>query len=117
MEKLKSDIFLLSSTIRYVALYRKKELIFSERPDLKSASGSESDKYEELLVNPVLLKLANQRGDIDCGGAEFIIVGYGNFLQLIIDRPDGHISIAFEKSENPLEYIQAIKELIVSNAF
>ena len=42
------------------------------------ASGLESDRYEELLVNPTLLTLATQRGNIDCGGLKYLIVRYGN---------------------------------------
>ena len=76
------------------------------------ASSSESDRYEELLVNPTLLTLARQRGDIDCDGATFIVVGYGKFLQLVVALPDGHLSIAFEKAANPLAFLTAIREVI-----
>jgi hypothetical protein len=36
-----------------------------ERPDLANASASESDKYEELIVNPAVLTLVRQRGNIE----------------------------------------------------
>lgn len=102
------SIFALSPDIRYVALYRAGELATRQRQAISGASASESDRYEELLVNPTLLKLAKQRGDIDCGGARFVVVGYGNFHQLVIALPDGHASICFELGANPLAYVDAI---------
>ena len=49
------------------------------RPDLTNPSSSESDLYEELLVNPALLNLTGNRGAIDCGGFQFLVVRYGSF--------------------------------------
>jgi len=110
---MQKEIFSLSPSIRYIALYLSGDLSLNQRSDLKSASSSESDKYEELFVNPALLTLATQRGEIDCGGTEFVIVGYGNFLQLIIPLDDGHVSVAFERSENPILYFEKIRALCV----
>lgn len=101
-------IFALSPAVRYVALYREGQLRSRQRGGLSGASASESDRYEELFVNPVLLKLARQRGDLDCGGARFVVVGYGNFHQLVIDLPDGHASVCFELDENPIAFIDRI---------
>ncbi|HEX6048536.1 MAG TPA: hypothetical protein VFZ21_04685 [Gemmatimonadaceae bacterium] len=33
-----------------------------------------ADRYEELIVNPTLITLTKQRGDIDCGGLEFLVI-------------------------------------------
>ena len=104
-----SRIFDLSQDIRDVALYRDGDLKLAQRESLQHASSSETDTYEALLVNPTLLTLARQRGDIDCGGAGFIVVGYGDFHQLVIALKDGHVSVAFEKAANPLEFVSAIK--------
>lgn len=68
-------IFALSPTIHYVALYRSGELQSCQSDAVAGASAAEADRYEELFVNPVLLKLARQRGDLDCGGARFVVVG------------------------------------------
>ncbi|MEI2297826.1 hypothetical protein [Ensifer sp. MJa1] len=108
-------IFAVSDAIRYVALYRKGELILRQKPQLAGASAAESDKYEELLVNPTLLKLARQRGDIDCGGARFVLVGYGNFHQLVIDLPDGHVSVCFELGSQPLDHWQVIRDVALAS--
>jgi len=60
--------FNLSPNIRYVAVYPEKRLTSRQHQTVEEASDSESDRYEELLVNPTPLLLAKQRGKIDCGG-------------------------------------------------
>jgi hypothetical protein len=105
------QMFAVSPAIRYVALYRNGDLISRQRAGAKGASSSESDRYEELLVNPALLTLVRQRGNIDCGGAEFVLVRYGNFYQLVIDLPQGHASVCFELGSNPLDYADTIRSL------
>ena len=105
-------IFALSPAVRYVALYRSGTLTSRQRDgELAGASGSESDRYEELFVNPTLLTLARQRGNLDCGGARFVLVGYGNFHQLVVDLPDGHASVCFELGSNPIEHVDAIRDI------
>ncbi|MBB5341103.1 hypothetical protein [Tunturiibacter gelidoferens] len=97
------QIFAVAPAIRYVALYRQGHLTSRQRSAISGASASESDRYEELFVNPTLLTLARQRGNLDCGGAKFVLVGYGNFYQLVLDLPDGHASI--------LNYADAIRTI------
>ena len=108
--------FSLSPAIRYVALYRGGVLVSQQRGGIAGASAGESDRYEELLVNPALLTLARQRGNIDCGGAGFVIVGYGNFHQLVIDLPDGHASICFEKNVNPIDFVAPLRAAALAAA-
>jgi hypothetical protein len=100
--------------IRYVALYHNKELISKQRNSLSDNSSSESDRYEELLVNPVLLTAARQRGNIDCGGLRFIIIAYGNFYQLIMETSAGHISICMDKQANLTELPDKISKFLKS---
>ena len=105
------QIFAVDPAIRYVALYQQGNLTSRQRSALSGASASESDRYEELFVNPALLTLARQRGNLDCGGANFVLVGYGNFYQLVMDIPGGHASVCFELSSNPLSYAEAIRTI------
>jgi hypothetical protein len=112
MSDLHDDVFAISPNIRYVAVGRGQQVEKRSRPDLQNASGSESDLYEELLVNPTLLTLATQRGNIDCGGLRYLIVGYGHFLALVIPRAAGHVAVAFDVSTNPADHLQAILEVI-----
>jgi hypothetical protein len=105
------QIFAVTPDIRYVALYQQGNLTSRQRSALSSASASESDRYEELFINPTLLTLAKQRGNLDCGGAKFVVVGYGNFYQLVLDLPDGHASVCFELSSSPLSYAETIRTI------
>lgn len=105
-------LFETSESIRYVAIYHDNELTSKQRTELTNASDSESDKYEELFVNPTILKIAGQRGSLDCGGLNFIIIRYGNFFQLIREFLNGHISICIDKDENPIELEQKIKNVL-----
>ena len=104
--------FDLSPEIRYVATNFGGTVRMSSRPDLADPSSSESDLYEELLVNPALLNLAGNRGAIDCGGLQFLIVRYGSFFQLVQPVNGGHISVAIEPSGNPLTIAAQVRETL-----
>jgi hypothetical protein len=86
----------LSPEVRYVAVYRDDLLRYRERPGLMGASAGESDRYEELLVNPTVLTLLQQRGNIDCGGLRYVVIRYGNFFQCVFPIARGHVSVALE---------------------
>ena len=111
MESLLKKIFLISADVRYVAIYVRGTLISSERPNLQNTSSSESDKYEELIVNPTLLKLVMQRGNIDCGGAQFVIIRYGSFYEFVMPFLDGHVSVGIEETGDPLTIGSSIQNL------
>lgn len=95
------EILELSPAIRYVAVYEGGTLDTRSRPQ-PDASNSESDRYEELLVNPALLTLASQRGNIDCGGLDYLIVRYGAFFQFILPTRRGHVSVCIQKDADPI---------------
>lgn len=112
MEEKVKQILSLAEDIRYVALYIDGELISIQKDDIDGSSESESDKYEELLVNPTILKVARQRGDIDCGGLEYVTIRYGNFFQLIFEVEGGHLSVCIDKNSNPLKFFPLIKSVL-----
>ena len=95
------QLFKVFKEIRYVSIYQDKQLTYTQREvELEGASSGDTDKFEELLVNPTLLKLSGQRGDIDCGGLDYMIIAYGNFFQLVKSIDGGHLSIALQKDAN-----------------
>jgi hypothetical protein len=106
------EVFAVSPAIRYVAVGRGQDVQLRERPELADASSSESDRYEELLVNPTLITLARQRGEIDCGGLDYLIVAYGNFFQLVLPVDGGHVSVAIERTQSPTELVDPIRAAI-----
>ena len=111
-QQLFDSLFALSGEVRYVALRLGDNLDMRQRGGISDASSSESDRYEELLVNPTLLTLIGQRGRIDCGGLEFILIRYGNFFQLVHPVKAGHVSIAIEPSGDPLSLVASIRHIL-----
>ena len=78
--------FDLGPAVRYVAVLDDGELSMRQRAGIADASASESDRYEELIVNPTVVTRTRQRGDIDCGGLDWVLIRYGSFYTLAI-RP------------------------------
>ncbi|HEY3351549.1 MAG TPA: hypothetical protein VGM13_17360 [Thermoanaerobaculia bacterium] len=114
MKNLVEEIHGISPDIRYVAVYRDGTLVSSVKPGLEGASSSESDKYEELIVNPALLTLVTQRGNIDCGGARFLLVRYGSFFEYVAPVSGGHVSVGIDAKAEPLKLAAAIQMMIAS---
>ncbi len=112
MKSIVDDILAMGPGVRYVAVYRGGQLETRQRAGLANASASESDKYEELIVNPVLLKLVQQRGDIDCGGARWVVIRYGHFFELVCAAGGGHVSVGLELDQDPMRLAPAILRLI-----
>jgi hypothetical protein len=106
-------IFAVSDDVRYVAIYRNGQLDSESKRDAKSASSAETDQYEELLVNPVLLKAASQRGNIDCGGLDYILVRYGNFFQFVLPVSWGHVSVCINTHADPIAIGDQVKSLVM----
>ena len=107
-----TEIFEISQDIRYVAIYRDGHLKTKFKDNSEDASSSESDRYEELLVNPSLLKLASQRGNVDCGGLDYILVRYGNFYQFVLPVSWGHVSVCIEAHADPIQIGAQVKTFV-----
>jgi hypothetical protein len=105
-------VFAVSPAVRYVAWGRGQDVQLRERADLAGASSGESDRYEELLVNPTLLTLARQRGEIDCGGLDYLVVAYGSFFQLVLPLADGHLSVAVERAQTPTDLVEPLRAVL-----
>jgi hypothetical protein len=102
----------LAEAIRYVAVYVDGKLECAARKETEGASSSESDRYEELLVNPAILTLARQRGNIDCGGTEYVLIRYGNFFQFVLPLANGHVSVCIEPDAEPISLGAQIREVV-----
>ena len=95
--RLRQAIFDLGPQIRYVACGEGQRVETAQRDGIADASDASSDFFEELLVNPTLLTLARQRGELDCGGLRHLIVAYGNFNQVVVPASWGHVSVCVER--------------------
>lgn len=112
MQSLLDALLALHPSIRYAAIYRDGALASATRPGIAGTSSAESDIYEELLVNPAILTLTTQRGNIDCGGLRFVLICYGNFYQLVAPHPGGHVSVAIEPVRDPVPVVEMILALL-----
>ena len=102
MQRLIDELFVLSERIRAVAVYREGDLVSRIRPGAPEPWSPDTDRYEELLVNPALMTLVQQRGKIDRGGARYALVRYDKFFRLIVPIDGGHLSVCIEPSGQPL---------------
>ncbi|GAB3090343.1 hypothetical protein [Lysobacter terrae] len=108
--------FEASPNVRYVAAYLHRTLALRSRADLQLLGSNESDRYEEIIVNPTLLTLLTQRGNIDCGGLRHVVVSYGNFDAYILPVPGGHVTVSFEQGIDIQPEIARIGRLIEAMA-
>jgi len=108
----RDSIFALGPHIRYVAFASGQAVELSQRAGLQGASEAGSDFFEELLVNPTLLTLARQRGDLDCGGLRFVIVGYGNFNQVVVETDAGHVSVCVDQAADAVRVAEQVAALV-----
>jgi len=110
-EKLLDAILELSPTIRYAALHLGGgEPLLRERQGSAGAS-AESERWDELVVNPVLVELASRRGDVDCGGLDYLVVRYRRFFNLVLPLDGGHLSVVLDPEADPLPMISPIREI------
>ena len=112
MDDLSDAIFALGPHIRYVAYGSGRSVEISQREGVLDASGAASDFFEELLVNPTLLTIARQRGNLDCGGLRHVIVGYGNFNQVILETHEGHLSVCVELDHDPVQVAAQLADML-----
>jgi hypothetical protein len=111
-EALRDAIFAIGPEVRYVAFGDGQRVETAQRDGIADASATSSDFFEELLVNPTLLTLARQRGELDCGGLRHLVVAYGNFNQVVIPAPPGHVSVCVERDADAEAVAQRVTELL-----
>ena len=99
----------LDAAIRYAAFYLNGVVEMQSKDSVPNQSSSETDKYEELLVNPTLLGLAERRGDLDCGGLDYLLVAYGNFFQYVQRIGQGHVSVCISKESDTMKIAAKIR--------
>ena len=95
--KLSPRLFDLDPHIRYVAVNQGGNIVEMEQnPEWPSYNPPDTDRMEELLVNPVVLELTRRRGDLDLEGVRYVVIRYGLQYQLVFPYQLGHISIGVE---------------------
>jgi hypothetical protein len=107
------DVLALDPGIRYVAINRDGA-IAEMLQRLPSFNPAETDRMEELLVNPVALELFTRRGNLDLGGVRFLIVRYGLQFQVILPCHGGHLSIGVEADGDPVAIAERAAALVAA---
>jgi hypothetical protein len=97
--RLAPRLFALDRSIRYVAVNQAGRITEMEQAaDWPTSNPPETDRMEELVVNPVVLDAVKRRGDIDLGGVRHVIVRYGKQYQVVLPFEDGHVSVGVEST-------------------
>ena len=97
MDRLSPRLFELSESIRYVAVNQGGRIVEMEQsPNYPSNNPDDTDRMEELLVNPTILELARRRGELDLDGIRYVVIRYGPQFQLIMPFGEGHVSLGIE---------------------
>jgi len=112
-EKLSAILFGLDSNIRYVAINQGGRIVEMEQnPKRPSLNPTETDRMEELIVNPILLELTRRRGNLDMNGMRYVVVRYGTMYEVIFPFKDGHLSIGVELDANPTEVAESVAKCL-----
>jgi len=112
-EKISARLFDLDPDIRYVAINQKGLIVEMEQnPKRPSLNPTETDRMEELIVNPILLELTRRRGNLDMNGMRYVVVRYGTMYELIFPFMDGHLSVGLELNANPIEVAQSVAKCL-----
>ncbi len=111
--KLGEKLFALDESIRYVAVNQSGQIVeMTQNPRLPTSNPHETDRFEETLVNPVILQLAVYRGNLDMDGTRYVMIRYGTMYELIFPYAAGHLSVGVELSADPPRVAEKIaKEL------
>ena len=112
-EKLSAKLFDLDANIRYVAMNQREVIVEMEQnPKWPSLNPTETDRMEELIVNPIILELSRRRGNLDMHGLRYVIIRYGTMYEIIFPYKDGHLSIGVELNANPTEVAQNVARFL-----
>jgi hypothetical protein len=108
-EALSTRLFRMEPKIRYVAVNQAGRIVeMAQSPAHPSYNSCETDRIEELIVNPVVLELAARRGNLDMEGVRYVVIRYGTQYQLLMPYREGHLSVGVEKQDDPLEIARKI---------
>jgi hypothetical protein len=99
----------LDPLIRYVAVNQDGRITeMTQR--IPSHNPPATDYLEELIVNPAVLQLVQRRGNLDLGGAPWVLIRYGLQYQLLLPYGEGHVSVGLELEADVMRLAARIAE-------
>jgi hypothetical protein len=108
---LAEQLFRVEPRIRYVAINQGGLIVeMVQCPKCPTYNSAETDRLEELVVNPIVLEITRRRGEIDIGGTRFVVIRYGSLYQVIMPYRAGHVSLSVELEDDPLQIAEKIGE-------
>lgn len=108
-ETLTQKLFKIEPKIRYVAVNQNGVIVEMEQSPLHPTyNPHETDRMEELIVNPIVLEITRRRGNIDMSGVRYVLIAYGTQYQLLMPIKDGHISVGIELEDDPREIARKV---------
>lgn len=108
---LSAELFALDRNIRYVAVNQNGRIVEMEQsPRWPSHNSHDTDRLEELIVNPAVLDLTRRRGQLDLDGIRYVVVRYGMQYQVLFPYRDGHLSVGVESQSNVTEVARKVSE-------
>jgi hypothetical protein len=107
--KLSTRLFDLEPRIRYVAVNQNGQIVEMEQsPSHPTYNSHDTDRMEELIVNPTVLEITSRRGNVDMDGIRYVVIRYGTQYQLIMPYREGHLSIGLELQDDPIEIARKV---------
>ena len=89
-----SRLFPIDPDIRYVAVNQGGAIReMEQRGGVPTLNPHETDRMEELIVNPIVLEAARRRGNLDLDGLRHIVIRYGTLYEVLVPHEDGHVSV------------------------
>jgi hypothetical protein len=108
-DKIANRLFALEPKIRYVAVNQLGAITEMEQsPAHPLYNPHETDRIEELIVNPIVIDITRRRGNLDMGGIRYVVIRYGTQYQLLMPYKDGHLSIGIELADDPHQIAQKV---------
>jgi hypothetical protein len=107
--KISPRVFELDPGIRYLAVNQEGEIVEMEQR-LPTHNPAETDRMEELLVNPTILEMTKRRADLDLDGISYIIIRYGLEYQAVFNYRNGHVSVGIESDGDAVGVVTKILE-------
>jgi hypothetical protein len=114
---LAEQLFRLEPKIRYVAVNQLGLIVeMVQSPGYPSNNAVETDRMEELIVNPIVLEITRRRGELDIGATRFVVIRYGSQYQLVMPYRSGHLSLGVELTDDPLQIAEKVGVYLSTNA-
>lgn len=96
--RLAPRVFAADPYVRYVAVNQGGRITeMEQRKEWSSLNPTESDRMEELIVNPIVIEAVTRRGNLDLNGVRSVIIRYGLLDEIVLPFRAGHVSIGVQQ--------------------